>query len=63
MARAHDWWLYAIAFLLFRLFDITKPWPISPVKGLRRLGRYDGRRAGGTCRRASLVCRHAIGLV
>jgi phosphatidylglycerophosphatase A len=29
MARGSDWWLYLIAFLLFRLFDITKPWPIS----------------------------------
>jgi phosphatidylglycerophosphatase A len=29
MARSGDWWLYAIAFLLFRLFDITKLWPIS----------------------------------
>ena len=29
MARTQDWWLYAVAFLLFRLFDITKPWPIS----------------------------------
>jgi phosphatidylglycerophosphatase A len=29
MARIDDWWLYAIAFLLFRLFDIFKPWPIS----------------------------------
>jgi phosphatidylglycerophosphatase A len=29
VARSGDWWLYALAFLLFRLFDITKPWPIS----------------------------------
>ena len=35
MARAHDWWLYAIAFLLFRLFDITKPWPISAGERLK----------------------------
>jgi phosphatidylglycerophosphatase A len=29
LARGNDWWLYAVAFLLFRLFDITKPWPIA----------------------------------
>jgi len=29
MARSGDWWLYLWAFLLFRFFDITKPWPIS----------------------------------
>jgi phosphatidylglycerophosphatase A len=29
MARSNDWLPYVIAFLLFRLFDITKPWPIS----------------------------------
>ena len=34
MARASDWWLYAIAFVLFRLFDITKPWPISQAERL-----------------------------
>ena len=22
-------WLYALGFILFRLFDITKPWPVS----------------------------------
>jgi phosphatidylglycerophosphatase A len=25
------WWQYGLAFLLFRLFDITKPWPVSVV--------------------------------
>jgi phosphatidylglycerophosphatase A len=29
MARSGDWWLYIVAFLLFRFFDIGKPWPIS----------------------------------
>jgi phosphatidylglycerophosphatase A len=29
MARSSDWWLYLLAFLLFRLFDVMKPWPIS----------------------------------
>ena len=24
-----EWWLYLIAFLVFRIFDIVKPWPIS----------------------------------
>lgn len=23
------WWLYLIAFVIFRIFDIVKPWPIS----------------------------------
>lgn len=23
------WWLYIIAFVIFRIFDIVKPWPIS----------------------------------
>jgi phosphatidylglycerophosphatase A len=27
-----DWRLYAAAFLLFRLFDITKPWPARLVE-------------------------------
>lgn len=26
------WWLYVIAFLIFRIFDIVKPWPISWVE-------------------------------
>ena len=26
-----EWWLYLIAFLIFRIFDIVKPWPISWV--------------------------------
>lgn len=25
----HSWWGFAAAFLLFRLFDIVKPWPIG----------------------------------
>jgi phosphatidylglycerophosphatase A len=29
MGRSSDWWLYVWAFLLFRFFDIAKPWPIS----------------------------------
>jgi phosphatidylglycerophosphatase A len=32
--RASDWRLYGIAFLLFRLFDIFKPWPISAAEKL-----------------------------
>lgn len=24
-----EWWLYVIAFLIFRILDIVKPWPIS----------------------------------
>jgi phosphatidylglycerophosphatase A len=27
-----DWHWYAAAFLLFRLFDITKPWPIRAIE-------------------------------
>ena len=23
------WWLVGLAFVLFRLFDITKPWPVK----------------------------------
>jgi phosphatidylglycerophosphatase A len=26
---AGPWWLMAIGFVLFRLFDVVKPWPIS----------------------------------
>lgn len=26
------WWAYLIAFLIFRIFDIVKPWPISWVE-------------------------------
>ncbi|HEX3483964.1 MAG TPA: phosphatidylglycerophosphatase A [Micropepsaceae bacterium] len=32
--RGSDWRLYGIAFLLFRLFDIFKPWPISAAEKL-----------------------------
>jgi phosphatidylglycerophosphatase A len=31
-AAPHDWRWYAAAFLLFRLFDILKPWPIRSVE-------------------------------
>jgi len=34
MARTDDWWLYAMAFALFRLFDIVKPWPVSAAERL-----------------------------
>lgn len=26
------WWLYVVAFVVFRIFDIVKPWPISWVE-------------------------------
>ncbi len=30
-----DWWIIAIAgFVLFRIFDITKPWPIKKLEHL-----------------------------
>ena len=32
LAAPLDWRWYAMAFLLFRLFDITKPWPIRTVE-------------------------------
>jgi len=32
--RASDWVLFAVAFFLFRLFDIWKPWPISAAETL-----------------------------
>jgi phosphatidylglycerophosphatase A len=34
MARDGNWRPYAMAFLLFRLFDILKPWPISAAEHL-----------------------------
>ena len=34
MARTGDWLLYLIAFLLFRAFDILKPWPIAAAERL-----------------------------
>lgn len=32
VAAPIDWRAYAAAFLLFRLFDITKPWPVRTVE-------------------------------
>lgn len=34
LAAAPDWRHTALAFLLFRLFDITKPWPIRRLEAL-----------------------------
>lgn len=34
MGRGGDWRPYGMAFLLFRLFDILKPWPISAAERL-----------------------------
>jgi phosphatidylglycerophosphatase A len=34
MGHARDWRHYGLAFLLFRLFDIWKPWPISAAERL-----------------------------
>jgi phosphatidylglycerophosphatase A len=34
MGRASDWRPYVMAFLLFRLFDILKPWPIAAAERL-----------------------------
>jgi phosphatidylglycerophosphatase A len=31
-AAPHDWRAYAAAFLLFRVFDIAKPWPVHAVE-------------------------------
>ena len=31
----HTWWSVITAFLLFRLFDIWKPYPIRPLEGLK----------------------------
>ena len=33
-ARPFDWLLYVIAFLLFRLFDVLKFWPLSAAEDL-----------------------------
>jgi phosphatidylglycerophosphatase A len=32
--RIFDWRLYAISFLLFRLFDVLKLWPLSAAERL-----------------------------
>jgi len=29
LAAPPAWWAYALAFALFRIFDIAKPWPVS----------------------------------
>ncbi|MDR2778078.1 MAG: phosphatidylglycerophosphatase A [Rickettsiales bacterium] len=29
VGNGRDWWLYVVAFFLFRLFDIVKPWPAN----------------------------------
>jgi phosphatidylglycerophosphatase A len=34
MGRGGDWRPYGVAFLLFRLFDILKPWPICAAERL-----------------------------
>ena len=34
VARGHDWRPFLMAFLLFRLFDIWKPWPVAPLERL-----------------------------
>lgn len=34
LASRADWRPYAMAFFLFRLFDILKPWPIGPAEKL-----------------------------
>jgi phosphatidylglycerophosphatase A len=36
VAAPRDWWAYLAAFLLFRLFDIWKPWPVRTIE--RRVG-------------------------
>ena len=33
-ARVYDWRPFVMAFFLFRLFDITKPWPIAAMEKL-----------------------------
>jgi phosphatidylglycerophosphatase A len=33
-ARSFDWQLYAVAFFLFRLFDVLKFWPLSAAEDL-----------------------------
>jgi phosphatidylglycerophosphatase A len=33
-SRSFDWRLYAIGFLLFRLFDVLKFWPLSAAERL-----------------------------
>jgi len=30
-ALPRQWWILLLAFLLFRLFDVLKPWPIGPI--------------------------------
>jgi len=32
--RGHDWRPYVMAFFLFRLFDVLKPWPLSAAERL-----------------------------
>ena len=32
LAAPLDWWAFAAALLLFRIFDITKPWPARLVE-------------------------------
>jgi len=33
--RGHDWRPYVMAFFLFRLFDVLKPWPLSAAERLK----------------------------
>jgi len=32
------WWGWALAFGLFRLFDIVKPWPVDRLEKLQPVG-------------------------
>ena len=44
----HTWWSIFTAFLLFRAFDIWKPYPIRKLEGLES-GWLHGRRCGSGC--------------
>lgn len=35
---SHLWWHYLLAFLLFRIFDIWKPWPVQWVDANMKTG-------------------------
>ncbi len=61
---AFDPWLYPIAFLLFRVLDITKPWPASRIDRRTRSGfgvMLDDLVAGAYAGGLTVLIAHLIG--
>ncbi len=57
-----DWTIFALAFILFRVFDMTKPWPINRIERLPRGWGvlYDDVAAGVVALGAGLAIEHYL---